>query len=59
MDDKDDICRIEDVIDVSLLSGDAALDSVNDGVIECTCDKHHTCQICDEFNREFEKLYKK
>lgn len=42
---------IEDVIDVSLLNGDAALDSVNHGIIECTCDRFHECQHCLEMEK--------
>jgi len=52
MDKDKDICRIVDVIDVSLLNGDAALDSVNYGIIECTCDRFHECQWCNEQTRE-------
>ena len=48
----DYICRIADVVDVSLLNGDAALDSVNYGIIECTCDRFHECQYCNEQTRE-------
>ena len=46
---------MNDIIDVSLLKGEAALDSVNEGIIECTCDEYHTCQECYETIRKLEK----
>ena len=46
---------MNDIIDVSLLNGEAALDSINEGIIECTCDEHHTCQECYETIRKLEK----
>jgi hypothetical protein len=39
---------IKEVVDVSILRGDAALESVNHGVVECTCDDLHICQSCFE-----------
>ena len=41
------------IIDVSLLQGDMALDSVNNGIVECVCDEFHICQACHE---EYEEL---
>lgn len=55
--DEDEI-NIQDVIDVSLLSGDAALESVNHGIVECTCDRFHTCQHCDYVWDELKKSKK-
>ena len=45
MNEPNDIIKI---VDVSLLQGDAALESVNHGIVECVCDDFHTCQACVE-----------
>ena len=42
--------RYKKIIDVSLLKGDAALESINDGLVECTCDDFNICQACSEVN---------
>lgn len=49
------------IIDVSLLQGDMALESVNNGIVECMCDEFHICQACfeeykdPEWERDYEK----
>ena len=42
---------VMDIVDVSSLKGDAALESCNHGLVECTCDRFHTCQACDYYDR--------
>ena len=44
---EEDKPKVIKVVDVSMLTGDAALESVNHGIIECTCTKDYTCQACE------------